>query len=95
MIQPKIEGAELPFRKTLIHNSKGLIFFPVSYPAILIPKISRIVSDVQYYKYSCIPLLTCEPFRNSLVTSHLATPLPVAGAAGEQFVTVHWQQLWE
>lgn len=48
MIQPKIEGAELTFRKTLIHNSKGLIFFPASYPAILIPKISRTVSEAQY-----------------------------------------------
>lgn len=48
MIQPKIEGVELYFRKTLIHNNKGLIFFPASYAAILIPKISRIVSEVQY-----------------------------------------------
>lgn len=48
MIQPKIEGVELYFRKILIHNNKGLIFFPASYAAILIPKISRIVSEVQY-----------------------------------------------
>lgn len=48
MIQPKIEGVELHFTKTLIHNNKGLIFFPAFYPAILIPKISRTVSEVQY-----------------------------------------------